>query len=232
MPDVAEPASSRSVRRPAQPDDAPSGASACQYDCWSLCENSGRQRRLAGHIVGLAGGRDQRTDVQRHGHAPARVQGASGASDGPARSACRYLRPVAQDGGVQRLARQRDVGARRRRRGARPRHTARWCCMGRCRRTGTRRPAPCRSRRALHAPRPPSAARLAASGAAAPAAPSAQARSRKARRPASACRVAVISAPGIRARPPPARWRRARGRAAARAGCRAAPSRSVAPSPH
>ena len=64
------------------------------------------------------------------------------------------LRPVAQDGGVQRLARQRDVGARRRRRGARPRHMARWCCRGRCRRTGTRRPAPCRSRRTLPAPRP------------------------------------------------------------------------------
>ena len=214
---------SRTTRLPA-PAPASTTAGRCARTAW-------RQRRLAGHIVGLAGGRDQRTDVQRHGHAPARVQGASGASDGA--SAKRMpLTSGVQDGGVQRLARQRDVGARRRRRGARPRHTARWCCMGRCRRTGTRRPAPCRSRRALHAPRPPQRRQVGGQRRRGARRSSAQARSRKARRPASACRVAVISAPGIRARPPPARWRRARGRAAARAGCRAAPSRSVAPSPH
>ena len=110
MPDVAEPASSRSVRRPAQPDDAPSGASACQYDCWSLCE-----RRAA---------------------APVRC-----ATSGPTFSAT-AMRPRAQ-------------GARGR--GARSAGLVAYgsdARMGRCRRTGTRRPAPCRSRRALHAPRP------------------------------------------------------------------------------
>jgi hypothetical protein len=34
------PASSRSPMRPPHPVTAPSGASACQIDCWSLCENS------------------------------------------------------------------------------------------------------------------------------------------------------------------------------------------------
>ncbi len=34
------PATKRSPMRPPQPDAAPSGDCDCQYDCWSLCENS------------------------------------------------------------------------------------------------------------------------------------------------------------------------------------------------
>ena len=226
----SRPAADRSGVRPSRTTRLPAPAPAST--------TAGRCARTAGGsaalpaTVGLAGGRDQRTDVQRHGHAPART----GRQRRQRRASAKRM-PLAS-GPLPRTVACSDsrgsaMSARRRRRGARPRHTARWCCMGRCRRTGTRRPAPCRSRRALHAPRPrPAPPGWRPAGAAAPAAPSAQARSRKARRPASACRVAVISAPGIRARPPPARWRRARGRAAARAGCRAAPSRSVAPSPH
>ena len=42
------PDSKMSPMRPPQPDSAPSGADACQVDCWSLCENS-----LAGSLTDL-----------------------------------------------------------------------------------------------------------------------------------------------------------------------------------
>ena len=225
MPDVAEPASSRSVRRPAQPDDAPSGASACQYDCWSLCENSGGSAACRPHSRPCWWARpaDRRSAPRPCARARTgrqRRQRRASAKRMP------FLRPVAQDGGVQRLARQRDVGARRRRRGARPviRHDGVvWVVAAAQEHADQRLGAGGRFMRRGRA----SAARAAGRGAAA----SAQARSRKARRPASACRVAVISAPYSGEAATSTMAARTRSRAA-RAGCRAAPSRSVAPSPH
>ncbi|MNS41340.1 hypothetical protein D3C72_736900 [compost metagenome] len=73
----------RSVSRPAQPDDAPSGASACQYACWSLCENSfggsgTRALMYSALDVGVTSG----PTLSSTANCPLSYSGASGASAG------------------------------------------------------------------------------------------------------------------------------------------------------